>query len=555
VPLVSPPLSARRHRCRRLPPLLLAAQLAAVAGPLLGGSAQALERVELRLPLLETSFSLDLVELGRRRSPMAGSSDLAELDQALDGLMSRKLREVFLQPLPVQSQALASQMAGSALLDQALLAASALGQVEGLPQGAAQPIGGSDLPQLVQRAAAQGNLTLLTLLQAIPGDSVTVDLERALALLRRLKSQQQLAARLTSDTPPVAASPTLAATGPWQPERSTRVLTVTHRPGPLELVIYGPARPPLGAGPRATGDGRAGRGQLVVISHGLWDSPENFEAWARHLASHGYSVVLPRHPGSDASQQRAMLSGRVPPPSPEELALRPRDVSAIADALAADGQLVVIGHSWGATTALQLAGAVPSAGQLRQRCSSLDDPARNLSWVLQCSFMSSADRSGLGDVRVMAVAAVSPPLNLLFDHGASRSMHARTLLVSGSRDWVVPPDVEAIGPFARSTAGGHQLVLVAGGDHFNLRAPAGGDGGPLAPLLLAWVQAAFAAGPQARPAAGAPPLLPPSGWGSTAMPIVEVKGSPRPEATPRGGVLQNAPLSGVAVPAAPVSAP
>jgi hypothetical protein len=47
--------------------------------------------------------------------------------------------------------------------------------------------------------------------------------------------------------------------------------------------------------------------------------------------------------------------------------------------------------------------------------------------------------------------------------------------------------------------------------------------------MLAWVQAAFAAGPQVRPAAGAPPLLPPSGWGNGTMPLVEVK---PPAATP-----------------------
>ena len=487
--------------------LLVGAALAAAS--LAGAPAQALQRVELRLPLLNTNFSLDLNDLASARTPMAGSSDLAELDQALDGLISRKLREVFLQPLPVQTLALVNQVAGSALLDQALLAASALGQVEDLPP---QALNGSDLALVVERAASRGDLTLLALLRAIPGDAVTVDLERAVALLRRMKNQQQLAGRLVASTPPVAASAQLAAPGPREPQRSTRTLPVSHRPAPLELVIYGPSASPGGA-PRA----------LVVISHGLWDGPDNFEGWARHLASHGYTVVLPRHPGSDASQQRAMLSGQVPPPSPEELALRPKDVSAIADAMAADGRLVVIGHSWGATTALQLAGATPSSTQLRQRCSQLDDPARNLSWVLQCSFMSSADRSGLGDQRVIAVAAVSPPLNLLFDHGAARAMHARTLLVSGSLDWVVPPDVEAIEPFGRSTPGGHQLVLVAGGDHFNLRAPASGDGGPLAPLLLAWVQAAFAAGAQVRPAAAAPPLLPPTGWGSTALPLLEVK--------------------------------
>jgi predicted dienelactone hydrolase len=487
---------------------------AVVTASLAATPARALERVELLLPLLDTSFSLSLAELASPRSPMAGDSDLAQLDQALDGVISRKLRELFLQPLPVLNQNLANQVAHNALLDQALLAASALGQVQGLP---AQTDPGTELALVVQRASAKGELSLLALLRAIPGESVTVDLDRALALLRRLKSQQQLAAQLINSSAPVAASPQQAATGPIQTQRSTRSIAVPHRSEALELVLYSPA----GA---AAPQGRQQR-QLVVISHGLWDTPENFEGWARLLASHGYTVVLPRHPGSDASQQRAMLSGQVPPPSPEELTLRPKDVSAIADALATDGQLVVIGHSWGATTALQLAGASPSANQLRERCGLLDDPARNLSWVLQCSFMSSADRSGLGDQRVIAVAAVSPPINLLFDHGASRAMHARTLLVSGSRDWVVPPDVEAIEPFGRSVAAGHQLLLVGGGDHFNLRAPASGNGGPLAPVMLAWVQAAFAAGPQARPAAGAPPLLPPSGWGNGAMPLVEVKQS------------------------------
>jgi predicted dienelactone hydrolase len=510
------PLGRRLFR-RSLPVALLTTGFAASGAVSLAlvvaVPARALERVELLLPLLDTSFSINLAEMASDRSPMAGDSDLAQLDQALDGVISRKLREVFLQPLPVQNQRMANQVAHSAMLNQALLAASALGQVQGFP---AQTDPGTELALVVQRASAKGELSLLALLQAIPGESVTVDLDRALALLRRLKTQQQLAAQLITSSTPVAVNPKQAATGPLQLRRSTRSIVVPHRSEALELVIYSPDGQ---SGPQAQ------QRQLVVISHGLWDGPENFEGWARLLASHGYMVVLPRHPGSDASQQRAMLSGQVPPPSPEELMLRPKDVSAMADAMAADGQLVVIGHSWGATTALQLAGASPSANQLRERCGLLDDPARNLSWVLQCSFMSSADRSGLGDQRVIAVVAVSPPLNLLFDHGASRSMHARTLLVSGSRDWVVPPDVEAIEPFGRSAPAGHQLLLVGGGDHFNLRAPAPGTGGPLAPVMLAWVQAAFAAGPQARPAEGAPPLLPPSGWGNSTMPLVEVKRS------------------------------
>ena len=76
---------------------------------------------------------------------------------------------------------------------------------------------------------------------------------------------------------------------------------------------------------------------------------------------------------------------------------------------------------------------------------------------------------------------------------------------------------------------GHRLVLVKGGDHFNMRAPAKATSpgkatgtAVLAPLILAWVNGTFAAGIQALPAAGAPSLLPPSGWGSAVMPMVDV---------------------------------
>ena len=98
------PLGRRLFR-RSLPAALLTTGFAASGAVSLAlvaaVPARALERVELLLPLLDTTFSINLAELAGDRSPMAGDSDLAQLDQALDGVISRKLREVFLQPLPV----------------------------------------------------------------------------------------------------------------------------------------------------------------------------------------------------------------------------------------------------------------------------------------------------------------------------------------------------------------------------------------------------------------------------------------------------------------------
>ena len=93
------------------------------------------------------------------------------------------------------------------------------------------------------------------------------------------------------------------------------------------------------------------------------------------LAAQGYTVLLPDHPGGDFSQQRAMLAGNRSPPGPEELRLRPLDVSALLDVVES-GRLLksralnteavaVLGHSWGATTSMQLSRGAPTDRKLK----------------------------------------------------------------------------------------------------------------------------------------------------------------------------------------------
>jgi hypothetical protein len=90
-------------------------------------------------------------------------------------------------------------------------------------------------------------------------------------------------------------------------------------------------------------------------------------------------------------------------------------------------------------------------------------------------------------------------MSLLFARGFTSEQGGRVLLVSGNRDWVVPPDPEAIAPMRWGRAIGNQLVLVQGGDHFNLRPQGAADGGVLGPLLFAWTEAACAPGPRSLP--------------------------------------------------------
>ena len=64
------------------------------------------------------------------------------------------------------------------------------------------------------------------------------------------------------------------------------------------------------------------------------------------------------------------------------------------------------------------------------------------------------------------------------------------MLISGTRDWVVPSGPEAIAPMRETKAMrlGHRLVLVQGADHFSLRSFRGElSPAQLGPVILGWI--------------------------------------------------------------------
>ena len=151
------------------------------------------------------------------------------------------------------------------------------------------------------------------------------------------------------------------------------------------------------------------------------------------------------------------------------------DVSALIDAVDA-GQLLsefnvdtdavaVVGHSWGATSALQLVGCKPPVETLLSvaRTPTIR-PQPQL--VVAVSWLDGADQGSLADLGVRTAVLVSPPLRLLFDASSGPAMHAKVLLVSGTRDWVVPSDPEAVVPLrnGQPMANGHRIVVASGGD-------------------------------------------------------------------------------------------
>jgi len=473
---------------------------------------RALERLRMVLPLLETEIVLDLAEGTTAHQLVMANPDLAELDQAGSGAVTEVLKRALMAPLPHQSIDVVRLSAGQPLFEQALLAASRLVTLE----GQSSPLRGDDLGRAIRAAYREGQPHLLGVLRRLPGRSATFNLQTFVAFADRLRRQQGSADRLLAEGQPETAlearrARAAAGPSPWRLRRT--VLPVDHRGHPLELVVVEPTA--------------FSNRRIVMISHGLWDGPESFLGWAQWLASRGYTALLPVHQGSDLRQQQAMLMGDQPPPREDELRLRPLDVSATLDAVA-DGRLLagaslhtdavaMVGHSWGATTALQVAGLRTTDRKLRHRCQDGDDPDRNLSWVLQCSWLEAAADRSHGDARVAVAVAVSPPLLLLFDESSGPNLTARVLLVSGSRDWLVPPGPEALDPLRRGTprANGHRLVLASGGGHFNLRAPADGVQPPvLGPLIEAWINQVLLPEAALRFDRG--------GWGSDQLPLVDV---------------------------------
>ena len=468
----------------------LAAAAASAAVVLSGSPAAALERLVLRMPYLGVDFTVNLGDGRSVEEVIQSSPDLVDLDRASEGRLLALLKKVFLSPLPIELRGFLEGSTGQPLLEQALKAAAYIVNLEGVPVDTS----GSMLTKALIRSYENGQENLLGFLHQLPGEEASIDFSKLGEAVNRLMANQKDGLELVKVGSAAPVSSEFFES--LRLETSSREIirvSVQHREEPLRVLVVKP--------------NGAGNQRLVVISHGLWDDPESFEAWAEVLAANGYVVLLPDHPGSNFNQQRAMLAGDQPPPGPEELRSRPLDVSALLTAVErgqvlADRDLntkevAVVGHSWGGTTTLQLAGGTPTDQKLKARCSDLSNPERNISWVLQCSWLSGINKAGVADARVKTVVAVSPPMRLLFDPDKSldradpiRSSRPKILLISGTRDWIVPSGPEAVFPMRDTQAArfGHRLVLVDGGTHFNLRNSRGqAPNAVIGPVLLAWI--------------------------------------------------------------------
>lgn len=221
---------------------------------------------------------------------------------------------------------------------------------------------------------------------------------------------------------------------------------------------------------------------IIIISHGLNSDRTSYAYLAKHLASHGFVVAVPEHPGSDTQQFLSLLKGNIQDlAKPLELVARPLDIKFLLDELERRNQsdpdfqgrlnfnqVGVIGQSFGAYTALALAGAPINFEQLQQDCGTKLKNTLNISLLLQCRALQLPARNyQLSDSRVKAIMVINPIDSSIFGQASLSQIKVPVMMISGSADTVAPALIEQIRPFTWLTVPQKYFVLMEGGTHFS----------------------------------------------------------------------------------------
>ncbi|MEG4632722.1 alpha/beta hydrolase [Microcoleus sp. AR_TQ3_B6] len=334
---------------------------------------------------------------------------------------------------------------------------------------------------LILAASDPEGLTIVNVLRKFPTYGIRIDIARGLAIANELtslinRSNQTIAgiaqlseaqAALEPSIPPaLRLQPQLP--GPYSWKKSSVTLTSPNRDRTFNMDIYLPQRSPQPA-------------PVVVISHGLGSDRISFQYLAKHLASYGFAVAVPEHPGSNAQQIQNLVTGRTNElVEPAEFINRPLDIKDLLDYLtklsttdpAYQGQLDlqrvgVIGQSFGGYTAFALAGAGINFAQIENDCQ-LENETWNLSLLLQCRARGlERNQYNFGDPRIKAAIAINPIVSSILGDTNLSQIKIPVMIIAGSADTVAPALLEQIQPFTWLTSPNKYLVVMNNGTHFS----------------------------------------------------------------------------------------
>ena len=433
--------------------------------------ALAAERIYGSYALLERSISVAALETYAKEGKL--DDDLAVYAQYINPQQLAQLRRVLLTRIELSPVAVSQFLytpIGETLLER-------LGQV--IQTESRQPGFYALRSALVLAAADPQGLTLLSVLRQFPTRSIRIDLKRSIQIASELESlikktnraiaqtKQQSAATAIAQAPVnFSKLPDLRRRGRFTWNKQTLTLYNRQRNRLILADIYLP-------------NTRARSSKVIVISHGLGSDRTSFEYLATALASYGFAVAVPEHPGSNARQLRSLLAGRANEVTqPNEFINRPLDVKYLLDELEHRDesdpsfqlnlqQVGVIGQSLGGYTALALAGATFNFKQLQNDCEDLSN-SWNVSLLLQCRALElPRTQYNLHDPRVKAAIAINPITSSVFGSAGLSQIRVPVMIVSSSADKVAPTLSEQILPFTWLTTPEKYLVLLEGATHFS----------------------------------------------------------------------------------------
>ncbi len=365
---------------------------------------------------------------------------------------------------------------------------------------------------LILAAADPDGLTLLNVLRRFPTRGLRIDVERSLqiaASLQQLVNQAKQATTVVlqaaqqeqaAETIAINQLADLRQRGPFTWQKRTLALVDPTRSAVINPKPSGTVPPvELTAPPALLSETAKGRSvpvdlylpnqqtqsttpmPVVVISHGLGSDRTTFAYLAIHLASYGFAVLVPEHPGSNAARLQALINGTASEVSePAEFVNRPLDITFVLNQVENlvnttpnlrgrlnFQQVGVLGQSFGGYTALVVAGAPINRQQLQAGCQNLENTL-NLSLLLQCRAIDlPLPEPVLQDSRVKAVIAINPITSAVLGQASMSQINVPTMIVTGNADTIAPALPEQIQPFTWLTTTDRYLVMLQGGTHFS----------------------------------------------------------------------------------------
>jgi predicted dienelactone hydrolase len=331
----------------------------------------------------------------------------------------------------------------------------------------------------VGAAFSSDGLTLLNVLEKLPtnlqihGEKVLGAAkagERVIAATEELTTTlRSLTAREAAGQPPLdyASLPDPRQAGPFTVKKEVWNLVDASRQRAMYVDVYRPEGKEQKLIP------------VVVFSHGLASRPEDYDEGLQQLASHGYLVAAPQHPGSDTIWLKEMLKGLHKDIFDEqEFINRPRDISFVIDELGrrnqkqfngklALGRVGVAGHSFGGYTVLAIAGATIDFDHLQQECDR-EYGGLNLSLLLECRALNLPRQAyQLQDPRAAAVFAANPVNRSIFGPKGLGRIAIPIVIGSGSYDPAAPAALEQAASFTWLTVPERYWMMVEGQAHVN----------------------------------------------------------------------------------------